>query len=104
MLSTTAIQDNSDSTFLPFRIESLDATIANFLHSIIRILFMIPIYSATSFLCICFYRESVYHELIGNCYEPFAIASFFTLLCQYIAPDVHSQKEYFGHIEPKNWL
>ncbi|OKL57467.1 hypothetical protein UA08_06929 [Talaromyces atroroseus] len=71
---------------------------------IIRILFMIPIYSITSFLCVYFYKESVYYELIGNCYEPFAIASFFTLLCQYIAPDVHSQKEYFRQIEPNNWV
>lgn len=65
---------------------------------------MIPIYSITSFLCVYFYKESVYYTLIGNCYEPFAIASFFTLLCEYIAPDVHSQKEYFRHIDPQNWV
>lgn len=65
---------------------------------------MIPIYSITSFLCVYFYKESVYYTLIGNCYEPFAIASFFTLLCEYIAPDVHTQKEYFRHIDPQNWV
>ncbi|KAJ5911077.1 organic solute transporter Ostalpha-domain-containing protein [Penicillium subrubescens] len=71
---------------------------------IIRILFMIPIYTLTSFLCIYFYKWSVYFELIGYCYEPFAIASFFTLLCSYIAPDLHDQKEFFRHIEPINWV
>jgi hypothetical protein len=73
-------------------------------HSIIRILFMIPIYTLTSFLCIYFYKWSVYFELIGYCYEPFAIASFFTLLCSYIAPELHDQKEFFRHIEPINWV
>ncbi|KAJ6032569.1 organic solute transporter Ostalpha-domain-containing protein [Penicillium herquei] len=71
---------------------------------IIRILFMIPVYAISSFLCIYFYRHSVYYELIGDCYEPFAIASFFTLLCAYIAPVLHDQKEYFRTIIPKNWL
>ncbi|KAJ5117925.1 organic solute transporter Ostalpha-domain-containing protein [Penicillium atrosanguineum] len=71
---------------------------------IIRILFMIPIYSLTSFLCIYFYKWSVYFELIGYCYEPFAIASFFTLLCSYVAPELHDQKEFFRHVEPVNWV
>ncbi|KAJ5272792.1 organic solute transporter Ostalpha-domain-containing protein [Penicillium angulare] len=71
---------------------------------IIRILFMIPIYSITGFLCVYFYRYSVYYDLIGNCYEPFAIASFFALLSSYIAPDLHSQKEYFRTIVPVNWV
>ncbi|KAJ5885576.1 organic solute transporter Ostalpha-domain-containing protein [Penicillium tannophilum] len=71
---------------------------------IIRILFMIPVYAISSFLCVYYYRHSVYFELIGDCYEPFAIASFFTLLCSYIAPDLHTQKEYFRSIEPLNWV
>ncbi|OJJ43606.1 hypothetical protein ASPZODRAFT_73827 [Penicilliopsis zonata CBS 506.65] len=71
---------------------------------IIRILFMVPIYALTSFLCVYFYKESVYYELIGDCYEPFAIASFFTLLCYYIAPDLHSQKDYFRQIQPVPWV
>lgn len=65
---------------------------------------MIPIYTLTLFSCIYFYKWSVYFELIGYCYEPFAIASFFTLLCSYIAPDLHDQKEFFRHIEPVNWV
>lgn len=65
---------------------------------------MIPIYAVVSFLSYLFYRNAVYWEVIGNCYEAFAIASFFTLLCHYIAPNLHEQKEYFRNITPKNWF
>ncbi|KAE8555471.1 hypothetical protein EYB25_000167 [Talaromyces marneffei] len=71
---------------------------------ILRILFMVPVYCTESFLCFLFYRESVYFEVLGSCYEAFALSSFFTLLCHYAAPDLHSQKEYFRAIRPKEWL
>ncbi|KAJ6110035.1 hypothetical protein N7486_002270 [Penicillium sp. IBT 16267x] len=71
---------------------------------IIRILFMVPIYSIISWLSIKFYNYSVYFEVLGDCYEAFAIASFFSLLCAYIAPDLHSQKDYFRGIQPKSWV
>lgn len=72
--------------------------------SIIRILFMIPIYSTVSFLSIYFYRHSIYYQVLRDCYEAFAIASFFTLLCNYLQPTLHDQKEYFREVTPKNWL
>ncbi|KAF2270046.1 DUF300-domain-containing protein [Lojkania enalia] len=71
---------------------------------IIRILLMIPIYATVSFLSYLYYRHAVYFEVIRDCYEAFAIASFFTLMCHYIAPNLHEQKEYFRNIEPKNWV
>jgi hypothetical protein len=77
---------------------------------IIRILLMIPIYSAVSFLSLVYYRKAVYWQVIGNCYEAFAIASFFTLMCHYIAPNLHEQKAYFrqlggpGGENIKNWF
>lgn len=71
---------------------------------IIRILFMVPFYAAVSFLSFKFYAHSVYFEVIRDCYEAFAIASFFSLMCAYIAPDLHAQKEYFRTITPKNWI
>ncbi|KAF2735975.1 DUF300-domain-containing protein [Polyplosphaeria fusca] len=71
---------------------------------IIRILFMIPIYATVSFLSYLYYRHAVYFEVIRDCYEAFAIASFFTLMCHYIAPNLHEQKEYFRNITPKNWV
>ncbi|OKL57748.1 hypothetical protein UA08_07106 [Talaromyces atroroseus] len=71
---------------------------------IMRILFMVPIYCAESFLSFYFYQKSVYFEVLGSCYEAFALSSFFTLLCHYAAPDLHSQKDYFRGIRPKPWL
>lgn len=73
-------------------------------HSIIRILFIVPVYSVVAWLSMLFYNESVYFEVIGNCYEAFCIAAFFSLICHYIAPDLHNQKDYFRGIAPKAWL
>lgn len=70
---------------------------------IIRILAIIPIYAFTSFLNYVFYRSAIYYELVRDCYEAYAIASFFTLMCHYVAPSLHAQKEYLRNIEPKNW-
>lgn len=71
---------------------------------IIRILFMVPVYATASFLEIRFYWREVYFQVISDCYEAFAIASFFALLCHYIAPNLHDQKDYFRGITPKPWV
>ncbi|KAH9887842.1 DUF300-domain-containing protein [Xylariomycetidae sp. FL2044] len=72
---------------------------------IIRILFMVPIYATSAFLCIWYYWHAVYFQVISDCYEAFAIASFFALMCHYIAPDLHDQKEYFREMHPiKAWV
>ena len=72
--------------------------------SIIRVLFMVPIYSVVSFLSYYFYTRAVYFEVLRDCYEAFAIASFFSLLCAYVAPDLHDQKDYFRKIRPRGWV
>ena len=72
--------------------------------SIIRILFMIPIYATVSFLSYLYYRHAIYFEVLRDCYEAFALASFFTLLCHYIASSLHDQKEYFRTLQPMNWI
>ncbi|TAQ89621.1 hypothetical protein B7494_g2051 [Chlorociboria aeruginascens] len=71
---------------------------------IIRILFMIPVYAVASFLSVWFYWHSIYFSVISDCYEAFAIASFFALLCHYIAPTLHDQKAYFRGIQPLGWV
>ena len=65
---------------------------------------MIPIYAVVSFLSYLYYKKAIYFEVLRDCYEAFAIASFFTLMCHYIAPSLHEQKEYFRNVEPKNWV
>ncbi|KAI9371242.1 organic solute transporter Ostalpha-domain-containing protein [Aspergillus egyptiacus] len=71
---------------------------------IIRILLMIPIYSLVAWLSTHDYKQAVYYDVLGDCYEAFTISAFFALLCHYIAPDLHSQKDYFRGIQPKNWV
>ncbi|KAI4104063.1 MAG: hypothetical protein L6R37_003469 [Teloschistes peruensis] len=65
---------------------------------------MVPIYATVSFLSYAFYWHAIYFEVIRDCYEAFAIASFFALLCHYIAPDLHNQKDYFRGLKPKPWF
>ena len=65
---------------------------------------MVPIYSLVSFLSYYYYVHTVYYQVLRDCYEAFAIASFFSLICAYIAPDLHEQKEYFRGIRPRRWV
>lgn len=65
---------------------------------------MVPIYATVSWLSYEYYQHSIYFEVLGDCYEAFAIASFFTLLCHYIAEDLHEQKNYFRTIKPRDWI
>ena len=69
-----------------------------------RILFMIPVYTIVSILSFFYYQQFVYFQVVRDCYDAIAIISFFSLLCNYIAPDIKSQKIYFRQLEPKNWL
>ncbi|KAJ4389913.1 hypothetical protein N0V93_007385 [Gnomoniopsis smithogilvyi] len=73
--------------------------------NIIRILLMVPIYAASNFLQLVFYHHAVYYEVISDCYEAFAISSFFSLMCQYMAPTLHEQKHFFRQLSPiKPWV
>ena len=72
--------------------------------SILRVIFMVPVYAVVSFLSYLYYKKTVYFQVLRDCYEAFAIASFFTLLCCYIAPDLHNQKDFFRGIRPRPWL
>lgn len=71
---------------------------------IIRILFMIPIYAVVSFLSFYYYRQAIYFEALRDCYEAFAISSFFGLMCAFVGRDLHSQKVYFRGVRPENWF
>lgn len=50
-----------------------------------RILFLVPLYSMCSFLSYLFYREALYFQLVRDGYEGFVIASFFSLLLEYLS-------------------
>ncbi|PHH89079.1 hypothetical protein CDD83_6689 [Cordyceps sp. RAO-2017] len=71
---------------------------------IIRILFLVPIYAVSSFLQVQWVHYGTYFKIVSDCYEAFAIASFFALLCSYVAPDLHGQKAWFREMRPvKPW-
>lgn len=65
---------------------------------------MIPIYAIISFVSFYDYWHAIYWQVLRDCYEAFAIASFFTLLCHYIEPTLHDQKDYFRKLKPRNWV
>jgi len=71
---------------------------------ILRILFMVPVYAIANFTGIVFWRQYIYIEVLYTCYEAFAIASFFALMCHYIAPDLKSQEDYFRAVRPIGWI
>src|SRR5271155_3216188 len=101
MRHTTQYHVNKDSVFCQSPFPPFANPHSN---SIIRILFMVPIYAVASFLSFWFYWHAIYFQVISDCYEAFAIASFFALLCHYIAPNLHGQKDYFRSIQPNGWV
>jgi hypothetical protein len=66
---------------------------------------MIPVYAVARFLSFYFYTHAVYFSVISDCYEAFAIASFFALVCHYTSPSLHTQKDYFRAMQPiRPWV
>ncbi|KAH6619963.1 organic solute transporter Ostalpha-domain-containing protein [Boeremia exigua] len=71
---------------------------------IIRILFMVPIYSICCTLSVAFYKQNVYLGAIYEFYESLVIASFFLLLCRYLDPDLDKVRNKFAILTPQPWL
>ncbi|EKG16742.1 hypothetical protein MPH_06032 [Macrophomina phaseolina MS6] len=65
---------------------------------------MVPVYGLTSCLSIKYYEQHVYLEAIHQLYEAFVLASFFVLLCRYMAPTTQELEERFKEIEPRRWI
>jgi len=49
---------------------------------VVRILWMVPIYSIESWLCLRFHTYAIYIETLRDCYESFVLYSFFQFLIQ----------------------
>eukprot|EP00824_Muranothrix_gubernata_P023542 TRINITY_DN6346_c0_g1_i1.p1 TRINITY_DN6346_c0_g1~~TRINITY_DN6346_c0_g1_i1.p1 ORF type:complete len:390 (+),score=51.37 TRINITY_DN6346_c0_g1_i1:104-1171(+) len=65
---------------------------------IVRILFMVPVYSIVSWLSFRFYQQSVYLDTVRDCYEALVIWEFYALLVEYLggeneAPLVFDKKQ-----------
>ncbi|KAJ3023725.1 hypothetical protein HKX48_001615 [Thoreauomyces humboldtii] len=63
---------------------------------IIRILFMVPVYSTCSFVGYAFRGVAVYADVLRDCYEALVIHEFFQLLLAYIGEDISAQAEAFA--------
>jgi len=62
---------------------------------IIRIIWMVPAYTITSWLSFFFYREMIYLDLVRDCYESIVYLNFFVLLLQYLSDEAAGQDKHF---------
>ncbi|KAI5119865.1 hypothetical protein M0805_000699 [Coniferiporia weirii] len=62
---------------------------------IVRILFMVPIYSIVSFASYLFWNHSTPLLLLRDCYESTVLTSFFYLLLNYVSPNADQQRAVF---------
>lgn len=72
--------------------------------SIIRILFMIPVYTICCTLSINFYRQNVYLGAVYEFYESLVLACFFLLLCNFLVADLDGLRRVFAVLEPQPWI
>ncbi|KAK6354994.1 hypothetical protein TWF696_004120 [Orbilia brochopaga] len=70
---------------------------------IMRIVLMLPVYAIITTFSYGYYWWAIYFEVIRDCYEAFALGSFFFLMTYLIAPTLHEQKQFFRRWEPKPW-
>ena len=71
---------------------------------ILRILFMVPVYAVTALLITGFYRDYVYFTIISQLYEPLAVVSYLTLICQLVAPTMHDLELWLESKEARPWI
>jgi organic solute transporter Ostalpha len=71
--------------------------------SIIRILWMVSVYSSVSFLTVLFPQYSAYFKIASDLYATVAVTSLFMLSSAFISPTLHEVKEYFRSVQPKPW-
>ncbi|KAM9975334.1 hypothetical protein ACTFIW_010362 [Dictyostelium discoideum] len=64
---------------------------------IVRIIFMIPIYSIFTILSIIFHQYEIYFALARDCYESYVIYSFFALLISYGGGDSNLVTHFIAH-------
>lgn len=64
-------------------------------NSIIRIIFMIPVFAIISFVSVIWYDGADWLKPIEDVYEAFALASFFLLLCAFVQEDDNERQAFF---------
>lgn len=74
------------------------------LSRVIRILFMVPVYSIACVFSIIFYRDHIYFAAIYEFYESLVIAAFFLLLCQLLHVNTATLQADLAQLQPKPWI
>ncbi|EEQ27197.1 conserved hypothetical protein [Microsporum canis CBS 113480] len=69
---------------------------------IMRAALLVPSYSVCSFLCICFPKAAVYLLPWLDAFQANCLATYFLLLCEYVAPDDPGRDLFFSTIELKD--
>ncbi|CAF3014471.1 unnamed protein product [Rotaria socialis] len=77
---------------IPATLMSLTQIIQHFAHKtdkasqkrIMRILCMVPVYSATAWLSLLFFESAIYMEFVQSCYEAYVLYCFLLLLTKYL--------------------
>jgi hypothetical protein len=65
---------------------------------------MVPVYSISAILGIKFYSNDLYISGVHQFYESLLLASFFSLLWNYLHADISVLRGAFAMIKPKPWL
>lgn len=63
--------------------------------SVIRIIFIIPVFAVIAFLSVTFEDAAIYIKPFEDLYEAFALASFFLLLCAFVQEDEAERETFF---------
>ncbi|PTD06168.1 Transmembrane protein 184C [Fusarium culmorum] len=71
---------------------------------VIRILFMVPVYSIACVCSIIFYRQHIYIAATYEFYESLVIAAFFLLLCQFVHVNLATFQTGLVELQPKPWI
>ncbi|KFA68108.1 hypothetical protein S40285_02538 [Stachybotrys chlorohalonatus IBT 40285] len=71
---------------------------------IIRILFMVPVYSISCTCSIRWYTEHVYIAAGYEFYESLVIAAFYILMCQNIRSEWDEVRKVFNLLTPRKWI
>jgi hypothetical protein len=70
---------------------------------IVRILFMVPLYSFCSWLGLRFFRVSIYFDTVRDCYEAFVIYNFLSLCFSYLGGESSILHALKGRTHKPSW-
>ncbi|XP_065826408.1 transmembrane protein 184B-like [Oscarella lobularis] len=70
---------------------------------ILRILFIVPIYSFASWLSLVFYQNYIYFDTVRDCYEAFVIYSFLSLCYEYLGGEMRIIEAIGGKPVVRSW-